>query len=185
MALTRTRADAVRNHERVVAAASEVLAEKGPEAGIPEIAQRAGVGKGTVYRCFETKEHLVAAVLAERVRRYTELVSTAADRPDAWAAFTDLLGDMAARQASDCTFSEGLGHASQLPELVEAKRGLYAELDRLMGRAREQGAMRADTTSEDLRVLFAGMARALRADGTRDPADWRRYAGLVGDAFRA
>src|SRR3954468_1866189 len=57
----RRRADAVRNYERVIAAAAEVLAEKGPEACVPEIAARAGVGKGTVYRCFPTKEHLVPA----------------------------------------------------------------------------------------------------------------------------
>ncbi len=60
----RTRADAVRNYERVIAAASEVLAEKGAEAGVPEIAARAGVGKGTVYRCFPTKDHLVSAGVA-------------------------------------------------------------------------------------------------------------------------
>ena len=66
-AAPRTRADAVRNFERVLAAATEVLAEKGAEAGVPEIAARAGVGKGTVYRCFPTKEHLIAAVLAGSV----------------------------------------------------------------------------------------------------------------------
>ena len=54
--------------ERVLAAASEVLAEKGAEAGVPEIAARAGVGQGTVYRCFPTKEQLIGAVLTERLR---------------------------------------------------------------------------------------------------------------------
>ncbi|HET8952358.1 MAG TPA: helix-turn-helix domain-containing protein, partial [Solirubrobacteraceae bacterium] len=67
-ATPRTRADAVRNSERVLAAAAEVLAEKGAEAGVPEIAARAGVGKGTVYRAYPTKEHLISAVLAERIR---------------------------------------------------------------------------------------------------------------------
>jgi AcrR family transcriptional regulator len=182
---TRTRADAVRNYQRVVAAASEVLAEKGAEAGIPEIAARAGVGKGTVYRCFETKEHLVAAVLAERVRSWTQTVAEAAKCPDAWEAFIEILGDSAEAQSCDCTFSEGLGAAPGLPDLVEAKAAMYAELDRLMTRAQEQGRMRRGATSQDLRVLFAGMAHSLRADGVRDPAVWRRYADLVADAFRA
>ena len=71
-AAPRTRADAVRNYERVLAAASEVLAEKGAEAGVPEIAARAGVGKGTVYRCFPTKDHLVSAVLGERLRWFAD-----------------------------------------------------------------------------------------------------------------
>ena len=64
----RTRADAVRNRERVIAAAAEVFREKGDAAVVPEIAARAGVGKGTVYRCFPTKDHLVAAVATQRVR---------------------------------------------------------------------------------------------------------------------
>ena len=138
-----------------------------------------------MYRCFETKEHLVAAVLAERVRRVTELVAAAGERPSAWEAFTGLLSDLAARQASDCTFSEGLAHVSQLPELTEAKREMHAEMDRLMARAKAEGRMLADASSDDLRVLFSGMCRALRADGTRDPAAWQRYAALVADAFRA
>jgi AcrR family transcriptional regulator len=185
VAATRTRADAVRNYERVLAAASEVLAEKGAEAGIPEIAARAGVGKGTVYRCFETKEHLVAAVLAEWVWSWTETIAAATDRPDAWEAFTDLLADSGERQSRDCTFSDGLGHDSTLPALAEAKAVMYGELDRLMARAQEQGRMRPGATSQDLRVLFAGMAHTLRSDGIRDPAVWRRYASLVADAFRA
>jgi AcrR family transcriptional regulator len=62
----RTRVDAVRNRALVIAAAAEVFAEKGEAALVPEIAARAGVGKGTVYRCFPTKDHLVAAVAIER-----------------------------------------------------------------------------------------------------------------------
>jgi hypothetical protein len=54
-----------------------------------------------------------------------------------------------------------------------------------MARAQAQGRMRPGVDSQDLRVLFAGMAHTLRADGTRDPADWRRYAALVADAFRS
>jgi AcrR family transcriptional regulator len=185
MAATRTRADAVRNYGRVLAAASAVLAEKGPEAGIPEIAARAGVGKGTVYRCFETKEHLVAAVLADRLRVWTADIAAAAQRPDAWEAFTEVLADSAERQAEDCSFAQGLGHDSVTPELLEAKAAMYAELDRLMARAQEQGRMRAGATSQDLRVLFAGLAHTLRADGVRDPAVWRRYAHMLAGAFRA
>ena len=185
MAALRTRADAVRNYERVVAAAAEVLAEKGADAGIPEIAARAGVGKGTVYRCFETKEHLIAAVVAERVRWFAEAIEVAAKRPDAWEAFAELLSDAAERQASDCMFAEGLAHGAGLPEVVEAKATMLAAMDGLMARAQAEGRMRRGATSADVHVLFGGMARMLRAAGNRDPVAWRRYGELVAEAFRA
>ena len=143
-ATPRTRADAVRNAERVLAAASEVLAEKGAEAGVPEIAARAGVGKGTVYRCFPTKEHLIGAVLVERLRWYEESARAAAERPDAWEAFVGLLVDSAERQAGDCPFSAGLAHESSLPEVARARDTMHAAMDALMARAQDQG--RKDAT---------------------------------------
>ena len=79
---TRTRADAVRNRARVVAAAAEVFAEKGEDAVVPDIAARAGVGKGTVYRCFPTKEHLIAAVATERARWFEREARAAAADPE-------------------------------------------------------------------------------------------------------
>ncbi len=181
----RTRVDAVRNSERVLRAAAEVLAEKGAEAGIPEIALRAGVGKGTVYRCYPTKEDLVGAVVAEKLRSFTVLIEAAAARPDAWDAFVDLLRESAESQATDCTFTDGLAYPSTHPELVAARSAMNHAMGGLMARAQDQGRMRRDVTSEDVRVLFAGMARRLRADGNRDPEAWRRYAGLVADAMRA
>jgi len=184
-AAPRTRADAVRNAERVLAAASEVLAEKGAEAGVPEIAARAGVGKGTVYRCFATKEHLIGAVLIERLRWFTESARAAAERPDAWQAFVDLLEDSAEHQAGDCTFSAGLSHESVLPEVVAAREAMHEAIDALMARAQAAGAMREGVTSRDVKVLFGGAAQMLRAEGNRDPAAWRRYAELVTGAMRA
>jgi AcrR family transcriptional regulator len=184
-AAPRTRADAVRNAERVLAAASEVVAEKGAEAGVPEIAARAGVGKGTVYRCFPTKEHLIGAVLVERLRWFTDSARAAAERPDAWKAFVDLLLESAERQAGDCTFSAGLSHVSVLPEVVAAREAMHEAMDALMARAQADGRMRPGVTSRDVKVLFAGTAQMLRADGNRDPADWRRYAELVANAVRA
>jgi len=182
---TRTRADAVRNYARVLDAAAALLAEKGADAAVPEIAARAGVGKGTVYRCFPTKEHLVSAVIAERLRWFADAATVAAERPDAWDAFVELLCDSAERQAVDCTFAAGLTHESTLPEVAEARAAMNAAIDALMARAQAEGRMREGVTSHELKVLFAGTAQMLRAEGNRDPAVWRRYAGLVADALRA
>jgi hypothetical protein len=62
---------------------------------------------------------------------------------------------------------------------------MHDAIDALMARAQAEGRMRAGVTSRDLRVLFAGTAQMLRADGDRDPASWRRYAELVANALRA
>src|SRR5689334_21743092 len=85
------RADALRNRERVIAAAAAVFAEKGMEAGVPEIAARAGVGKATVYRSFPSKEHLVAAIAAQRLEWIRGLGAAALEREDPGAAFEDVV----------------------------------------------------------------------------------------------
>src|SRR3954465_4361278 len=95
------RADALRNRERVIAAAAVVFAEKGLDAGVPEIAARAGVGKATVYRSFPSKEHLVAAVACERLAWITELATRALEAPDAGQAFERTVLAIAEQQAGD------------------------------------------------------------------------------------
>ena len=179
------RADAQRNLDRVVAAAAEVFAERGLEAGVPEVAARAGVGKATVYRSFPTKEHLVSAIVVQRLRRFEAEVDAALQEDDAWAAFRRVLVDGAERQAADRALAEGLAHAAELPELQAARASVALKMQGLMDRAKAQGSMRPDAAQADLRVLFAGMARVLTQDDVHDVSVWRRCAGLVVDAFRA
>jgi phytoene/squalene synthetase len=62
---------------------------------------------------------------------------------------------------------------------------MHEAMDKLMARAQAEGRMRQGVTSRDVKVLFAGTAQMLRADGNRDPAEWRRYAELVANALRA
>ena len=181
----RTRADAVRNRERVMAAAVEVLAEKGEDAVVPEIAARAGVGKGTVYRCFPTKDHLVAAVATERVRWFEREARAAAEAEDSWAAFSAFMTHFADAHSSDRGMVFSLAQRIELPELAAAREAAQAAVAELMERAKAQGTMRADAEPADLRILLSGVAHALVGARERDPAVWRRYAQLVVDALRA
>ncbi len=182
---TPKRADAVRNRARVVAAAAEVFAERGIEASVPDVAERAGVGKATVYRSFPTKEHLVAAVVADHLAGFERRARAKLGEPDAWAALEDLMGDAAVRQCGDRTLSGAL-KAGVAPELLaEARTRMWAAIEALMDRAKEQGAMRPDATPADLRVLWLGIARVLEADEVAAPAEWRRYAALALGALRA
>jgi AcrR family transcriptional regulator len=179
------RADARRNRERVIRAAAAVFAEKGMEAGIPEIAQRAGVGKATVYRSFPSKEHLVAAVAAERLHWITTLATQALVQADAGLAFEQVIMAIAERQASDSAVAGSMAADIHLPELDAARATTHAALDALVDRARASGALRDDATAADLRVLFTGVAHVLRESREQDPAVWRRYGELIVDALRA
>jgi AcrR family transcriptional regulator len=179
------RADALRNRERVIEAAAEVFAQKGLEAGIPEIAARAGVGKATVYRSFPSKEHLVAAVARERLEWITDQVTHALTLDDPGAAFEALIVHIAEEQATDSAVAGSLAADIHLAELDAARATMIASFEALIDRGRAAGALRADATAEDLRILFTGVSQVLRAAGERDPATWRRYGHLVADALRA
>jgi AcrR family transcriptional regulator len=181
----RTRADAVRNRARVIAAAAEVFAEKGEDAVVPEIAARAGVGKGTVYRCFPTKDHLVAAVATERVRWFEREIRAAAAGADPWGAFSAFMARVADAHCADRGMVFSMAQGIALPELVAARADVTVALRELMDRAIAQGAMRPDAEPADLRIMLSGVARALVATGERDPAVWRRYVQFVVDALRA
>jgi AcrR family transcriptional regulator len=181
----RTRADAVRNRERVIAAAASVFAEQGTDAVVPAIAARAGVGKGTVYRCFPTKDQLVAAVATERVRWFERETRAAAADADPWGAFAAFMVRVADAHCADRGMVLSMSRGLDSPELVEARAAAHDALRELMDRAIAQGAMRPDAEPAELRTLFSGVARSLDAAQERDPAAWRRYAQLVVDALRA
>jgi AcrR family transcriptional regulator len=179
------RADAARNRERVVAAAQAVFSELGLEASVDDVAARAGVGRATVYRSFPTKDHLIAGVAIERLRTFEALATEALDEPDAGAAFRRVLLDIAGTHPKDRVMLEALRLQATVPELAEARAAVVAAIDRLIARAKRQGAMRPDATAEDVRVLFSGLTHTLTAEDRRDPAVWRRYANLIADALRA
>jgi AcrR family transcriptional regulator len=179
------RADALRNRARVIAAADEVFSERGTEAGIPEIALRAGVGKGTVYRSYPTKDHLVAAVVIERLRWVERKATEAAQEEDAWEGFRALLRSLAEAQRSDLALIEAVTVAGPLSDVEAARVRAQRALRALMGRAKEQGGMRADARPEDVRILFGGAARVLSADPAAGAAAWRRCADLTAAALSA
>jgi AcrR family transcriptional regulator len=178
------RADAVRNRARVVAAAAAVFAERGLEASVPEIAARAGVGKATVYRSFPSKEHLVAAVVVERLGTFEAAIRAALDAADAWTALCGLMGDHAAILAGDRALAGGMARAIHLPELEAARASMWAALDALLARAKAQGAMRDDLGTKDFRILWVGVSRILADEQEVEPAVWRHYAALVAAALR-
>jgi AcrR family transcriptional regulator len=176
------RADAARNRERILAAASELFAQRGMDASMPELAERAGVGVGTVYRAFPDKEHVLSAVIAERFRWLAAEVEAASASADPWAAFTDVVWKAAALHAKDRAFHQCLPQALDLPEVSEARRHTLDAFRRLITRAQEAGALRDDLVAEDIPMLLAGVGVSRSASRG---VSWERHLALVIDGLRA
>lgn len=174
------RADAQRNHERITAAALAVFAERGLDATVPEVAQRAGVGKATVYRNYPTKADLVEAVAQYQLQWVAQRIEEAVGQPDTYQALRSFFGDLAERLAHDRVLAELLPQ-----EPSEGNMHIRELVGVLVTRAREDGRLRAEVTPTDFQVLFGGFTRQLRSLDDRDPSNWRRYSDIVVDALSA
>ncbi|MFE9763920.1 TetR/AcrR family transcriptional regulator [Streptomyces sp. NPDC005808] len=168
------RADARRNHEKIITAALEVFAERGLAATVPEVARRAGVGKATVYRSYATKADLIEAVAEYQLRWMEHRIDQALAEPDAYSALSTFVGDMAERLAADRVLADVVPESSE-----ELNSNIMTGIEGLLVAAKEQGGIGADVTIEDFRVLFGGYTRQLVAMEIRDPAVWRRYGRLT------
>jgi AcrR family transcriptional regulator len=179
------RADAARNRERVLAAARAVFADRGTEASVPEIAERAGVGVATIYRSFPTKRDLVVAIVLERFRAMKEFTDAAlaADR-DPWDAFATVLLSNARMQLHDRAFGEVMAEAFDVAEVQAERDQLLDRIGELIRRAQHAGAMRRDVVAEDLPCLLSGLSGSLSmADRSSD--FWQRHLAIVLDGLRA
>src|ERR1700753_1234182 len=102
------RADAARNRERIVAAASEVFAERGLEASTAEIAARAGVGEATLFRRFPTKDDLITAIIGVQFEEAAALAAACLEDEDAWRGVERFLEGMAERASRDHGVSDAV-----------------------------------------------------------------------------
>ncbi|MCK9897821.1 TetR/AcrR family transcriptional regulator [Frankia sp. AgB32] len=176
------RTDARRNRERLLAMAREAFDEAGPDASLVEIARRAGVGQGTLYRHFPTRAALLRAVLADRIERLCQRageLSATASADDALAAWLRLFLDHA-------RINQGLAGAfmAEGPEasVADCHQAITATATDLLDRARRDGSARADLRPEDLLQLVVGIALATARDDDGGQAD--RLLALALDATR-
>ncbi|MEU1619224.1 helix-turn-helix domain-containing protein [Streptomyces sp. NPDC005722] len=168
------RADARRNHERVVAAAVDVFRERGTLATVPQIAARAEVGKATVYRSFPTKEDLLETVTRLSLEELGRRTAAAQDAPGPDESFRRHVLALFDVLAHDRLLAERLADGAS-PAAVSVLESLTGAMES----ARAAGALRQDATPLDLRVLLCGTALQLVRLEERDPAVWRRYADMV------
>ena len=176
------RADAQRNLGRILEAASDAYNEVGPDVTMDEIARRAGVGHGTVFRRFPTKDALRAAVIRARLDELLACANELLDKPDAGAALEEFVWTAAEACRRDRTLFEGIEQCEGFADVSEAKQELHDVVGKLIRRAQRSGALRRGLDSRDIGALVGGAIQASTHAG-RDDA-WRRYVQVVLDGLR-
>jgi AcrR family transcriptional regulator len=173
--MTELRSDARRNLERVLDAATEAFAASGPDVSIDEIARLAGVGHGTVFRRFPTKDDLMYAVIERHVGQMCEMAEEALASGDPREAFFDFARRVAELSMRTPGLHRCVVHCGQKPGAAELDR-LVAKI---VSRAQHAGGVRADVKPVDVQLL-------VRSALTSAPAgQWRRYLDVVLDGLRA
>jgi AcrR family transcriptional regulator len=151
------RADARRNRARVLEVAEQTFAKRGLAVSIDEIAQQAGVGVGTIYRHFPTKEALFGAIVVDRIQRLVDEARALADADDPGEAFfryfTHVIEEAVLNKALYEALSEEAGLETAIGELGER---LVAAQGVLLTRAQRAGAVRKDVDAGDLKALVTG-----------------------------
>ena len=157
-------------------AARDAFAESGYGVPLDEIAARAGVGPGTVYRHFPTKEALFEAVVAARVQDLVRDARARAGADDAGDAFFGYLARIAEESAAKRDLPDAIAIAGSLRD------ELFAALEELLRRAQRAGAVRADVRTSDLIMLLKGTFASLA--GSTDPALRGLVFAVLADGLR-
>jgi AcrR family transcriptional regulator len=171
------RADARRNFDALLVAAREAFAERGPGASLEDVARRADVGIGTLYRNFPTRDDLIETVYVAEVERLIEASHAGADL-EPWPAFLTWVEAFLVYIGNKRALIEGLNRESTV--FQSCRVGLYESIAPVLQRAQAAGEIRTDTTMEDVVRLLSGIAGvAFADDAQRD-----RVLGIALDGLR-
>lgn len=180
------RRDAERNRAALLAAARDVVGERGLDAPLEQIARRAGVGIGTLYRHFPSRTELFDELLSESMADHLAIAEEALTIADPWDAFCHYLVGTCELEARDRGLNDLM--SSRLPgaKSTEAVRvRVFDIVGRLLANAQAAGRLREDLTSEDLAFIRWANTRILTATTSVAPDVWRRFLALLLDGFRA
>jgi AcrR family transcriptional regulator len=177
------RRDAVRNRQKLLDAGREVFAED-PGAPFEEIARRAGVGIGTLYRHFPTRDALVEVIYAEHIDEVLAAAEEAADAENAWDGLVAFLERVLELQARNLPLRDVFLRHGADTALAERRRLIQPALVRLVARGREQGVVRDDFTLGDLSLALWSFAPIFEATSGVAPEVWRRHLQILLDGMR-
>ncbi|WP_153534718.1 TetR/AcrR family transcriptional regulator [Actinomadura macrotermitis] len=179
------RADAARNRRLLLEAAAAEFAEHGTDVSIARIAARAGLGKGTVFRHFATKEQLIAAIFSDRLDRLSARAEDLIAAADPGRALLEFMAGAVETQLADRSSCEAMpGELRADRQFTAATDRLVAAAEALTARARTAGAVRADVTGYDIVLLVNAVTQTTTPFDDAPPDLWRRYLALVFDGLR-
>ena len=179
------RRDAERNRQRILRAASEVFTTRGLHATLDDVARRAGVGVGTVYRRFPDKEALVDALFEDKLQALVTEAERALEAQDSWTGLVTLLERAGAMLTGDRGLVEILMYATYGQDRVSRARArMQPVVTRVVERAQRDGKLRADIRPTDVPVIAFMLTTAAEYAGQAQPEIWRRYLTLIVDGLR-
>lgn len=180
------RSDAARNRERLLAAASELFAERGLTVTLNDIAHRAGVGVGTAYRRFANKDEVIDALFEQRLEEVIAVAHEALEATDAWVGLVSFLDRSLHMQFGDRGLTEIMNSPQLGHERVSLTRDRIAPLiTQLVDRAKTQGAVRLDFEQSDLIFMQMALAAIIDRARTLAPDLYRRYLTMWLDGIRS
>jgi AcrR family transcriptional regulator len=180
------RADAERNRQRILDVAAELFAERGLHVSLDEVAERAEVGVGTVYRRFPDRDALIDALLQSRVEEFLEMVELAAANPDPWEGLIGFIEAGAEFHGRNRALKELMFSAPGSREWVDRVRArVRPKVGAMVKAAKEQGKLREDLHVLDVPMLELMLAGAIEFTRDAKPDLWRRMLGIVIDGLKA
>ncbi len=179
------RADAARNRLLILDAAREVFAERGLDVTLADVAEHAGLGIGTVYRRFTSKDELVDAVFERFFHDMAEAADHALAAPDPWDALTEFFEFAGAHMAVNKGLVDVMSGADQgCTELGGQRLRVEAAIGELFARAQAVGELRADAEPSDFFALIYMVGAMAEFAQPVNPDAWRRYMALILDGLR-
>ena len=180
------RADARRNHDRLIEVATAAFATEGVSVSLDEIARRAAVGPGTLYRNFPTKESLIEAVVDHRLQQLVDDARALRDSPEPGEALLEFVDYLVTEVAAKRDLVDALANAGVDvgPVVTATSRELRSEIGHLLRRGQRSGAVRTDIGTAELMALMSGVIVAL---GPRlgEPPDPRAVLAVLHDGLRS
>lgn len=180
------RTDAERNRGRIIEAATAAFARHGLDVPLEDVAEEAGVGIGTLYRRFASREELIGACFERRLAEYASAAEDALAAADGWTGFSRYVERICEMQAADRGLAGVLNRSLPNARSLEAHRARGYELSLLLiKRAQAEGSLRPDVVAEDLALLFMANAGVIEVTWGTAPYAWRRFVAIFLDGLRS